>query len=253
MEDDEEKFKLKDERYNPYFNFEFLFSVWYENEQISILSLPPDLQNYFKIINTTTNQTIPLNTAIKRKVSDIDIMILTESRLKKLKDFNVDGFSVDINYNGFVLDHQNKASSLYQENRYMLQNSFIFQYNNPVIALSRWRLVKYKADAGFLKLWNKLNNIDEESQKLIGLNFNSNDYYYYKPKDKNIEINGTEYYILGEIKYFIDYSRYDEYKRTKKSIWDTISIICSLSLTIFNALSVCLNFYSQNFDILIIL
>ena len=31
-----------------------------------------------------------------------------------------------------------------------------------------------------------------------------------------------------------DYSHWEEYKRTKKSIWDTLSIICSLSLTIFN-------------------
>ena len=90
LEDDEEKFKLKDERYNPYFNFEFIFSIWYEDEQISIVNLPPNLQNYFKIINTTTNQTIPLNTTIKRKVSDINIVILVEKRIKKIKDFSVD-------------------------------------------------------------------------------------------------------------------------------------------------------------------
>ena len=71
--------------------------------------------------------------------------------------------------------------------------------------------------------------------------------------DKNIRINGTKYKILGKLDFNINYNLYDEYKRTKKSILDTISNICSLSLTIFNALSILINFYSQNFNILIII
>ena len=46
----------------------------------------------------------------------------------------------------------------------------------------------------------------------------------------------------------IDYSCYEEYKRNKNSIWDTLSIICSLSLSFYNVVSVFINFYSQNFD-----
>ena len=126
----------------------------------------------------------------------------------------------------------------------------MFRDDNPVISFAVWRLVKYKEDIGFLKLWNKLNNIDEESQKIIGLKYNSKeniiakDYTKIKEEDKYREINGTEYKILGSIKYSIDYGEWDEYKRTKKNIWNILSIIFSLSLTLFNALSVCLNFYS---------
>ena len=128
-----------------------------------------------------------------------------------------------------------------------------FQNDNPKSSIFNYRVVKYKADTGFLKLWNKLiNKKDEESQKIIGLKYNSVDSIlindYFKDKDTDFNINGTEYKTLGSIRYSIDYKYIDEYKRTKNSIWDTLSIICSLSLTIFNILSFFVNFYSQNFD-----
>ena len=90
-----------------------------------------------------------------------------------------------------------------------------------------------------MKLWNKLiNKKDEESQKIIGLKYNSRENMLLEDviekKEMSLTINGTEYKVLGLLKYSIDYSHWEEYKRTKKSILDTISIICSLSLTIFN-------------------
>ena len=149
-----------------------------------------------------------------------------------------------------MLDHQNSSLPIYQLNNKWLVNGMNFQNDNPKSSIFNYRVVKYKADAGFLKLWNKLiNKKDEESQKIIGLKANSVDsIYYFKDEDTDFNINGTEYKTLGAIRYSIDYKYIDEYKRTKNSIWDTLSIICSLSLTIFNILSFFVNFYSQNFD-----
>ena len=246
LEENAAELKLKDDRYNPY--FDFMFEFYYIKEGINY-----KLNDGFKLINMTNNQTIQLETISKAKVSDVDIMVVMDRNYP----YEVpECLYVDIFYHGFKLDHQNNTSPLYQLNGddEWLRHRWIFRDDNPVFLMTTWSLVKYKEDIGFLKLWNKLNNIDEESQKIIGLKYNSKeyiiikDYMKIKEEDKYNEINGTEYKILGRIEYSIDYGERDEYKRTKKNIWNILSIIFSLSLTLFNALSVCLNFYSQNFD-----
>ena len=210
------------------------------------MRLPDD----FVLINDTNNQTIPLNTFLKLKVSDINIVIAVkyvDDDYDYLKDFRILMY-----YNGFVLDHQNSSLPLHQLNNRWLIRTMNFQNDNPELFAFFWRVVKYKADAGFLKLWNKLNKKDEESQKIIGLRINSLNSLLYKnyEDDENYDfkINGTKYKGLGGIMFNIDYSCYEEYKRNKNSIWDTLSIICSLSLSFYNVVSVFINFYSQNFD-----
>ena len=244
LEENAAELKLKDDRYNPY--FDFMFQFYYIKEGINY-----KLNDSFKLINMTNNQTIQLETILKAKVSDIDIMVVMDRNYP----YEVpESLCVNIYYHGFTLDHQNNTSPLYQLNGEdeWSKNSWMFRDDNPVISFAVWRLVKYKEDIGFLKLWNKLNNIDEESQKIIGLKYNSRENMLFEDviekKEMSLTINGTEYKVLGLIRYSIDYKYIDEYKRTKKSIWDTLSIICSLSLTIFNILSVFVNFYSQNFD-----
>ena len=157
--------KLKDDRYNPYFDFMFEFHYIKENREYK-------LNDSFKLINMTNDQTIQLETISKAKVSDIDIMVVVDRNYP----YEVpESLCVNIYYHGFKLDHQNNTSPLYQLNGEdeWLRNSWMFRDDNPVISAATWRLVKYKEDIGFLKLWNKLNNIDEESQKIIGLKYNS--------------------------------------------------------------------------------
>ena len=242
---EEEEIMLNTTRYNPFFDFKFQF---YFEKNDKKYSLPDD----FVLINMTNDQKIPLNVTLKRKVTDIDIAVAMN------KDYNKSvprDIYVYLSYQGFVLDHQNITSPLYQSNLYSdrLKNDWLFVHDKPSGVYGFWNLVKYKADIGFLKLWNKLiNKKDEESQKIIGLKYNSRENMLLEDviekKEMSLTINGTEYKVLGLLKYSIDYSHWEEYKRTKKSILDTISIICSLSLTIFNILSFFVNFYSQNFD-----
>ena len=62
-------------------------------------------------------------------------------------------------------------------------------------------------------------------------------------------LNETRYRVICEINFNIDFNRWDEYSRTKKSIFDSLSNVCSLSLAAFNFLSFFLTgFYSNNFD-----
>ena len=61
--------------------------------------------------------------------------------------------------------------------------------------------------------------------------------------------NNTYYRILGQLKFEINYYHFDEYSRTKKSIWNTIANICSLTMTVYNIFSVFVSkFYSSSFD-----
>ena len=231
---EEEEIMLNTTRYNPFFDFKFQF---YFEKNDKKYSLPDD----FVLINMTNDQKIPLGVTLKRKVTDIDIAVAMNKDYNKSVPHDI---YVYLSYQGFVLDHQNITSPLYQSNLYSdrLKNTWLFVHDKPSYIHGFWNLVKYKADIGFLKLWNKLiNKKDEESQKIIGLKYNSRENMLLEDviekKEMSLTINGTEYKVLGLLKYSIDYSHWEEYKRTKKSIWDTLSIICSLSLTIFNILS----------------
>ena len=58
-----------------------------------------------------------------------------------------------------------------------------------------------------------------------------------------------KYKVIGRIKFDVDFAKYDEYKRTPKSFWDTMANICSLCMTILNAFSVSfMNYFSDSFD-----
>ena len=158
--------KLKDIKYNPY--FDFLIQFYYEEGKEKYILDEDD----FFLINRTNNQSISLQTTLKAKVSDINILVAMDRyHTSKVPE----SLFLEINYHGFNLDHQNNTSPLYQFNgeKEWLSNIWIFRDDNPLFSIGYWRLVKYKTDAGFLKLWNKLNNIDEESQKIIGLKINS--------------------------------------------------------------------------------
>ena len=85
------------------------------------MRLPDD----FVLINTTNNQTIPLNTTLKLKVSDINIVIA----VKYVDDDNdyLKDFIILMCYNGFALDHQNSSLPLYQLNNKWLVNEMNFK------------------------------------------------------------------------------------------------------------------------------
>ena len=211
--------RVNDTRYNPY--FDILFSFYIVNDTGSYMELP----YYIELINKTNNQSIPFYTNLRTKVSDIEIKIAMKYN-DNVNDYYNDKehFRINMHYNGFVLDHQNQSLPLYQTNNYSMKKSIDFTNGKHKIFILRFRAVKYKEDAGFLKLWNNLKNKkDEESQKIIGLKYNSEDNYFtddFLPyEETNFTINGTKYKGLGDINTYLDYEHYEEYKRTKKIFW----------------------------------
>ena len=163
--------------------------------------------------------------------------------------------SINMDYNGFFLLHQNKTSPIYR-NKEAVSHRYTpyFKINNPSRLVQTWKIVRYKEQKGFFSLFRK-----EEDNDYIGLGMKSNDYSEMTSKDgtKDIFISAYdvrsrtfhEYKVLGRVKFDVDYHHYDEYKRTPKSFWDTVANICSLSMTIFNGLCFYLvNYFSNNID-----
>ena len=252
-EDETSKY-YDNEKLNSYLEFNFQTIIEY-NKTLYI-----DDNIYFILVNGTNNQSIPINTSLYKKVTDIKLLIIANetnyARLKNLQSLYEDtSFSLDIYYKGYVLDHQNKSCPLHPINEGFIYSEYDIKLKNPTASIFYWNLIKYKADAGIKKLWNKfIKKKNEESLKTIGIHsnreftFSLNDYI---PKDviNECPINGTNYRILGAILFDIDFSNYDEYKRTKKDPFDSVSNACSLILALYNFFSfLFVSFYSKNFD-----
>jgi hypothetical protein len=156
-------------------------------------------------------------------------------------------------YHGFVLDHQNGDSALHKGKDYM-EYYLEIHSSDPFIFIYNWRTVKYNTDAGFKKFWYNLKGADPETLKDIGLTGYDTDSKSYQTLFKNESrliryYNETRYSAICEIHFNNDFNRWDEYSREKKSIFNALSSVCSLSLTVFNFLSFFLTgFYSNNFD-----
>ena len=239
---DETEKRLEEERYNPYFDFNFdLFD--YETG----VNLPEE----YILFNDTDGEIIPRQTLLHKKISDINMYV---SYLCNDEDENCTIPNPLIfflgNYTGYVLDHQNDSTPLYQvdlnENKTIVEG---FTAGYTMIIEYTWKLVKYKKEAGFSKFWNNLKGEGEEDQKIIGMTGAKSLSFYYYDKIGICEYNGVRMRILGQLIFRIDYEHYDEYNRTKKSILDLISKVFSLSLAVFNCLSLFLKkCYTRNFD-----
>ena len=114
--EDKDELKLKDDRYNPYFDFEFLF--YYEKNGKKIR-----WPNGFALINLTNEQPIPFGVKLKLKVSDIKIAVA----------MNID-YNKSIPHN-FIVDvyHHDITSPLYQSkgDKDWIPNRWIFTYDKP--------------------------------------------------------------------------------------------------------------------------
>ena len=234
--------RLEDQRYNPYFDFNF--DLFDSETGIS-------LTEEYILLNDTDGEIIPRQTLLRKTAFDIRIYI---AYVCKEEDENCSIPNPLIfflgNYSGFVLDHQNEESPLYQvditENKGFREP---FTAGYTMIIQYTWKLVKYKKEAGLSKLWNNLKGINEEDQKIIGMTGEKTLSFYDYDKIGIFDWNGMKVRILGEIIFQIDYEHYDEYNRTKKSFLDLISKVFSLSLAVFKSLSIFLKlFYSNNFD-----
>ena len=236
-----------DTRYDPY--LDFYFEIFGDN-------IGEPLSKDFKLLNNSDfyNDKISFikrGKHLKRRISDIDFQILY-----KCQDENCtvpfEYISLYVVYRGFVIDHQNKTTPIYPYDN-LFAGNFKYFVEYPKYSVLKWKVVKYKPDEGPFSFFNKLTEIDEEKRKKIAVVSDSRDSepinYIYESGNSTIDYYGINYKIFGNLMFDIDILNFDEYKRTKKNIFDSISNICSLSLAIYNALSLFLTkFYSNSFD-----
>ena len=162
------------------------------------------------------------------------------------KPHSLNLYDVILNYTGFKLDHQseNPLQKTY------IQEEFLFSFSNKVtLNLLKWKTIKYIEEKGLFGTFEK--NIFGKSNELYGgqiisyqnLDFNREEIFGRIEKEYNSKIIYlfTVYNLFEKIT--------DTYTRKKKGIFDPISLICSLSLTVYNGFifAFC-TLYSKNFD-----
>ena len=242
------------DRYNPKLNFCLDLKVDAHKKVADRFQI----RRYNNILYSEVNRT----TCQQFRVTDLNWLVVYDCLNESTTECKIDPrtlysntISINMDYNGFFLLHQNKTSPIYR-NKEAVSHRYTpyFKINNPSRLVQTWKIVRYKEQKGFFSLFRK-----EEDNDYIGLGMKSNDYSEMTSKDgtKDIFISAYdvrsrtfhEYKVLGRVKFDVDYHHYDEYKRTPKSFWDTVANICSLSMTIFNGLCFYLvNYFSNNID-----
>ena len=164
--------------------------------------------------------------------------------------------NLNIYFNGFVIDHQNKTAPLYRLNGDLVSHWFkpVFDIFNPSRQVHTWNTIRYKEQKGFFSFLKK-----DEDNDYIGLGMKSYDYSEMSglKGDKKIFVRAYDaksksthnYKVIGRLKFEIDFYHYDEYKRIPKSFLDMLANICSLNMSILNGLSYFLmNYFSNNYN-----
>ena len=245
--------RVESDRYNPKIHFCPSIKVKAEKEIIDRFKI----RRYNNILNSEVNLTQCLN----YRMTELDWLLVydcldanyTECSIDTEKVYSDPAINVD--YNGFFLLHQNKTAPIYRfKEESTHRYTAYFELNNPLKKVQELKTIRYKEEKDFFSIFKK-----EEDNDYIGLGMKSLLISKMTTRDgKNnvflraYDFNAKEpryYKVLGRFKFDIDFHHYDEYKRTSKSLWDTVANICSLSMTIFNGLCYSLmNYFSNNVD-----
>ena len=165
------------------------------------------------------------------------------------KEDNPEGskyFITVLNYTGVKIDHQNEIPL--QKN--YAQETITFGFGDKItLNMLKWKTIIYEEEKGLFGTFEK--NILGKSNKLYGgelmnyqtLSIDRPEGFDEIEKQYNAKI--LSMFIVTNTKEKIT----DTYTRKKKGIFDPISLICSLSLTVYNGFifAFC-TLYSKNFD-----
>ena len=229
-------------KYNP--ELGFILNFRHENGSIlgndSILLLDFDQQH------------LPLFPQyFKKKASDLKFIILYKCPDENC-EFNFSSITCELMYTGYKLDHQGEKPIYFGiESFYYFTTSFYFRA--PFIRNYYWKTIKYNESLGFMDLFYNIFGIDSDNE-YIGGNIDKSDTFplealYGDHALKPAPINGTLYRMLGIGQMSMNFNSYDQYKRTKISIFDVIANICSLSMTIMGGFGYFFsNYYSNSYD-----
>lgn len=157
-----------------------------------------------------------------------------------------------IRYKGPVLDNYDKypinnVVDKFNNNSASIVKKYSFSFNTPIYYSIGWETIEYHDQIGiFDKLFDK-----KKKNKYIGGSFElySSEIIddFFKPSSKLEKINNWK--LLSIISFRSNVEKTTKFSRKEKSLIDVIANICSLSLTIFQTLSIVFEkIYSKNFD-----
>ena len=256
LTDEENLERIDNERFNPYFNFCVSITVNAQKEIAERFGI----RRYNGLIFFSEVDTPKCH---QIKVSDLNWVVVydcfneTDDECQIDPDkFHSTSMNLNMYFNGFVLDHQNKTAPLYRLNGDLVSHWFrpVFDIFNPSRQVHTWNTIRYKEQKGFFSIFQ-----NDEDNDYIGLGMKTYDYSEMSGLhgDKKIFVRAYDakskslhnYKVIGRLRFEVDFFHYDEYRRTPKSFWDTVSNICSLSMTILKGLSyILMNYFSNNFD-----
>ena len=204
--------------------------------------------------NTKPYEYIKFNEPYKTKVYDFFFMLLykcedfeegdTECHISEqdLPNLDTDIPTLNLLYSGYKLDHQNAESPL-KEDIILESFPFILETKMNFVFLS-WKTIKYNEDKGIMKIFGN-------SSEIYGGEFiNSENIRIDKgPLIEAYLENGLLPLLVLTVSENELNNYYDIYTRKKIGIFDPIANICSLSIAIYNGLTlVFCKIYSNSFD-----
>ena len=219
----------------PYFNTDH-FGLYYLNVSNQLLYLIEFGKDY--TINLYDLVLIPFYKCNRTTENNCE---LYDEEREHNKILNL--YGLKFNYTGQKVDHQNAESPIKQE---FIQTFFPLTINEKMtVNMLRWKTIKYTEERGIIGIFDDWFGI-------------SNEYYggsfmdpitFSTDISTNLKTDGIKIlsYILINKNEYNNY--FDLYSRTKKGIFDPISCICSLALTVYNGfIFIFCGYYSKNFD-----
>ena len=235
---------LQKEDYNPVIKFGFDLTY---NNKINLLS------DRFTLYDDFKGKFIGKNETISSRITDLALAVLYRCENEECslndEDFSFFGYQFILKYQGFELDHQGEIP-LHKIDHFYHQNS-IFFFNTPLIQYFRWGILKYYEENNMLGVLNDL--FGEKDNTIIG-GYVKESYNYlldgiFDDSMLYVTIEGNTYRLLGFFFAVVDLMKFEEYKRTKRSIFDVLADITSLAMIILNIFVLFFSyFYSSNFD-----
>lgn len=239
LDDDKVKEKENSPKYNP--ELESGFLIKHENGTVI---------NDDKILLLDNNDQ-PSPRAFRQNISNLFFSLFYKCENKNCT-FNLTTIKLDLIFTGYKLDHQGETP-LHIDEDLFYTTSIDFYFRSPHLKSFYWKNIKYNESLGFTDLFYKIFGIEKENEYIGAIidtteTLSIKDIYGDTILDL-IEINNTFYRLLGGCRMIMNFNKYDQYKRTKISIFDVIANICSLSMTIFGGFIYGFtNYYSKSYD-----
>ena len=220
------------EEYNLTQNIEFGYEIYtrgiYSGNGIIVLK-------NFSLIETETNNTVPRQEWLFKDIKKFDYLLVYECQDEECE------IKENIPYNRLYIEFVLKM------------NYFNLQEDNPVnqtrisdslpIVLNNFCEYIYYFEETICTTHELFG--DKNDSIITPKKYN----YFNSQLNYTIEKENKKYKALGRILFSLKTINWEHYKRTSKSFLDTISNICSLSMTILNSVrTIFLFLYSKNFD-----